>query len=75
MIFFSQICSQYTADRVIIMAAGNNGYSSKESWKRSRAEKSLDDKLEGEGGSSGQLACATASVGYKPQPIPPETLT
>lgn len=73
--FFSQICSQYTADRVIIMAADNNGYSSKESWKRSGAGKSPGDKLEGEGGSSGQPACATAAVGYKPEPLPPETLT
>lgn len=55
------------------MAAGNND-SSKESWKRSRA-KSLDDKLEGEGGSSGQSACATAAAGYKPEPLSAETLT
>lgn len=57
------------------MAADNNGYSSKESWKRSGAGKSPGDKLEGEGGSSGQPACATAAVGYKPEPLPPETLT
>ena len=75
MIIFSQICSQYTADHLIIVAAGNNGYSPRESWKRSRAEKSLDDKLEGEGGSSGQPASATAAAGYKPEPLSPETLT
>lgn len=52
------------------MAAGR---SSRESWKRSRAEKFLDDKLEGEGGSSGQSVCAPAAAGYKPEPFSKNT--
>lgn len=41
-------------------------HSSRESW---------NDKLEGEGGSSGQPACATAALGYKPEFLPPEIQT
>lgn len=57
------------------MAAGTDGHSSRVSWESSGAEKSLDDELEREGGSSGQPDQGTAAVGHKREPLSAQTLT